>query len=596
MHTIGIDFGTTKTLVSRIVAETGRPETVRLGQGKDHITTSVFIMNTGEMVFGDEADDRMADPDGVYLRGFKMSLGSSTPVHVQMNSEGEMTLYKASDIVMHFMRYIRTRVQNTVFAGDPVTRAIITRPVEFSPARCEELRQAAIAAGFEEVELTTEPEAAGLAFCRLNDVNAFRHSALIIDWGGGTLDIAHVTREGDRIITHPEYTAGDMTMGGELFDELLWKHVESTLQEKGISHLNHISSLPVIRKNKEKLSFSTNTTLHLSHKNGTCPPIELSRSFFERLISNSLTKAANKIKQLLARIPDADKPEKLLLVGGSCRIPYIQRRLEKASQLPAVSWHLSREAVALGAALWNFPVRFAHTAASVQNDEKIGPLYIPGFHILKGALVGLAIAGGMGALISKCNNDKKNISEHIDEEEILRRDAKKRFDKIPREEYTKHLFIAAASNDFYLLELLINVTNINTTDGEDKTPLYWAARNGHHKCVELLIKNRANVNKADQHDKTPLYWAADGGHTECVRLLINAGADVNKAGSNGKTPLYWAEKNGHTECARLLRMAGAVASRDNDTRARSKATIPEPGTATLSLLALAALAARRRRK
>lgn len=87
MHTIGIDFGTTKTLVSRIVAETGRPETVRLGQGKDHITTSVFIMDTGEMVFGDEADDRMADPDGVYLRGFKMSLGSNTPLHVQMNSE-----------------------------------------------------------------------------------------------------------------------------------------------------------------------------------------------------------------------------------------------------------------------------------------------------------------------------------------------------------------------------------------------------------------------------------------------------------------------------------------------------------------------------
>lgn len=97
MHTIGIDFGTTKTLVSYIKSRTGEAETVRLGQGTDHISTSVFIKDNGEMLFGDEADDRLTEADGVYLRGFKMSLGNSTPVYVQMNDEGELIQYMAAE-------------------------------------------------------------------------------------------------------------------------------------------------------------------------------------------------------------------------------------------------------------------------------------------------------------------------------------------------------------------------------------------------------------------------------------------------------------------------------------------------------------------
>ena len=353
MHTIGIDFGTTKTLVSRIKSRTGEAETVRLGQGTDHIPTSVFIKDNGDMLFGDEADDRLTEADGVYLRGFKMSLGNSTPVYAQMNDEGELIQYMAAELVTRYLSYIRTRVQETVFAGEPITRAIITRPVEFSPARCEELREAAIAAGFAEVELTTEPEAAGLAFCSLNDAQAFRHSALIVDWGGGTLDFALVTRENNHIIPHPNLTAGDVTVGGECFDYLLWSYAENQLRKHAIFNVNPVAMLPIIRKNKERLSASDTATLRLSHENGTCPPIELTQQLFNRLINDSVERAAGKIMQLLERIPEADKPEMLLLVGGSCRIPYIKRKLEEVCKLPAVSWHLSREAVSLGAALWD---------------------------------------------------------------------------------------------------------------------------------------------------------------------------------------------------------------------------------------------------
>ena len=352
MHTIGIDFGTTKTLVSRIKAKTGEAETVRLGQGKDHISTSVFIANNGEMCFGDDADDRISDPDGTYLRGFKMHLGYSTPELSIADEEGELISYTAADIVTHYLRHIRQRVQETVFAGQPVTHVTITRPVNFTAAPCEELRKAALNAGFEHVELTTEPEAAGLAFCRLNDAEAFRHSALIVDWGGGTLDFALVTRENDRIVTHPHLTDGDMSLGGDLFDQQLWDFAISELFQKGVSELNHITAMPIVRKNKEKLSSMTATTMRFPHGQGTCPPISLTRDLFNQLIEEHVEKAADKIMRLLEKVPQEDKPEVLLLVGGSCKIPLIQTKLEEICNLPAKSWHLSREAVALGAALW----------------------------------------------------------------------------------------------------------------------------------------------------------------------------------------------------------------------------------------------------
>ena len=529
MHTIGIDFGTTKTLVSRIIARTGEPETVRLGQGTDHIPTSVFIMDNGEMMFGDEADDRITDPDGVYLRGFKMKLGTSTPVYAHWNEEGELNNYMASKLATRYLSYIRTRVQNTVFAGEPITRAIITRPVEFSPARCEELRQAAIAAGFDEVELTSEPEAAGLAFCRLNDTRAFHHSALIVDWGGGTLDFALVTRENNRIITHPHYTAGDTTMGGERFDEMLWNYAETHLRQQGINNVNEVAMLPIVRKNKEKLSSSQKTTLRLSHEFGACPPIELTQTLFNALIQNFVEQAAEKIIQLLESIPAADKPEMLILIGGSCHIPYIKDKLEEVCQLPAVSWHLSREAVSLGAALWN---KEDTTPEKVYQQPTVS---LPPSHedvSLSAALWNKEKSAAQMALQSR---------------------------KITEEQYSSKLITAARENDTELLRLLIEAgADVNAMEEEHgDTPLTLAAFGGHCECVSLLINSGANVNKKNKWDDTPLHRAVCGGHDACAELLIAAGAKVNKKNKCGQSPLLLAAEKGYNECMKLLIAANA---------------------------------------
>ena len=357
MHTLGIDFGTTKTLVSRIDAATGQPVTIRLGMGTDYIPTTVYIEENGQIYFGEDADDRLADNTGAYIRGFKMRLGSAMPLHIQFGEDGSITKICARDLVREYLSYIRERVERQVFMQEGSARkAVITRPVNFSPVQLEELKQAALDAGFSEVTLTTEPEAAGLAFCRLNASKAFNRSALIVDWGGGTLDFALVTRDGNTIHTHPRLTDGDTTMGGERFDEVLWNYTEQQLRQQGCTHINPILALPVIRRAKERLSMGTQTTMRLTNQDGACPPVHITRDIFNALIIDNIEQATHKVRQLIAAIPAAHKPEMLLLVGGSCLIPLIKEHMESACGLPAYSWNLSREAVGLGAVLSNAPV------------------------------------------------------------------------------------------------------------------------------------------------------------------------------------------------------------------------------------------------
>lgn len=356
MHTLGIDFGTTKTLVSRIDAATGQPVTIRLGMGTDYIPTTVYIEENGQIYFGEDADDRLADNTGAYIRGFKMRLGSAMPLHIQFGEDGSITKICARDLVREYLSYIRERVERQVFMQEGSARkAVITRPVNFSPVQLEELKQAALDAGFSEVTLTTEPEAAGLAFCRLNASKAFNRSALIVDWGGGTLDFALVTRDGNTIHTHPRLTDGDTTMGGERFDEVLWNYTEQQLRQQGYTHINPILALPVIRRAKERLSIGTQTTIRLTYQDGACPPVHITRDIFNALIIDNIEQATHKVQQLIAAIPAAHKPEMLLLVGGSCLIPLIKEHMESACGLPAYSWNLSREAVGLGAVLSNAP-------------------------------------------------------------------------------------------------------------------------------------------------------------------------------------------------------------------------------------------------
>ncbi|MBC6402962.1 MAG: ankyrin repeat domain-containing protein, partial [Hyphomonadaceae bacterium] len=111
--------------------------------------------------------------------------------------------------------------------------------------------------------------------------------------------------------------------------------------------------------------------------------------------------------------------------------------------------------------------------------------------------------------------------------------------------------------------------DVNARDSDDKTPLHWAAQNGHAETVAALARAGADVNARDSDDKTPLHWAAQNGHAETVAALARAGADVNARDKDGHTPLHWATYNDHAETVTALVKAGA------EVDARTKGTFGE---------------------
>ncbi|KAM6512088.1 hypothetical protein FALCPG4_017074 [Fusarium falciforme] len=95
-----------------------------------------------------------------------------------------------------------------------------------------------------------------------------------------------------------------------------------------------------------------------------------------------------------------------------------------------------------------------------------------------------------------------------------------------------------------LLLLVTGKVNVDTKDGNCRTPLLWAAKNGHEAVVRLLLDRGARTEAADEDDWTPLLWAAAKGHVAIVRLLLDRGAHTEAADRGGRTPLSYAALNG----------------------------------------------------
>ena len=117
-NTIGIDFGTTKTMVSYFNSATGRVELVRLGHDRDSIPTTVHVDENGEFLFGEDADRQFEkDPEG-YCRAFKLHLGENDPMLLRSEETAE-------SLAARFLRCIREECEKSVFHGESVTSATV---------------------------------------------------------------------------------------------------------------------------------------------------------------------------------------------------------------------------------------------------------------------------------------------------------------------------------------------------------------------------------------------------------------------------------------------------------------------------------------
>lgn len=353
---IGIDFGTTKTLVVYPSQQGDKPEIAHLGRERNSLPTSAFFGESGTWEFGDDADDYACDEVLAerYVSKFKLKLGSRQPV-LQVFNGDSFSSFTAREVTIEYLRYIRITCEKEIFNGHSVTEAVITHPIHFSPAQIEDLRYAAEQAGFSCVKLMREPEAAGTAFCRLCPKEVFNGTALVVDWGGGTLDLALVSREDGNIMIHDNYVAGTDTIGGVVFDELLWKYVANRIQqESGVSLAMDSKDFIRLQKKKicaakEKLSRTERATLTLSGSLGAYPTMKMTREELEKTIQPCVQAGIESIRALLGRIREQTlRPSQVLLIGGSSQIPLISKLIEEATGLPCRRWQYSHEAVALG--------------------------------------------------------------------------------------------------------------------------------------------------------------------------------------------------------------------------------------------------------
>jgi actin-like ATPase involved in cell morphogenesis len=349
---IGIDFGTTKTMVAEFDPVRTFAKVRKLGLSGDEMPTSMYVTDTDEVLFGDDADDEGIHDSTNHIRRFKMLLGKSTETQFGSNSA------KPTDLVAKFLSHLRGRLESEVFHR-PVEHVVLTVPAMFGPAQRKDLTLAAERAGFKKVELLAEPVAAGIAYCDHHTDLSKNLRFLVVDWGGGTFDFAVVERNGaDECKVLLEYVGGASGIGGEDLDDELWLAVSEMLKNTGSQPLElqpkheRGKYWRELTRAKEGLSTKINLTMNFTIDGGKLERIPIDRSKLEEVFHEKVHQGARQVAELVERCRrNGRTPEFILLAGGTSRIPMIPKLLEQVAGLPCRTWSEGRDAIALGAAI-----------------------------------------------------------------------------------------------------------------------------------------------------------------------------------------------------------------------------------------------------
>ena len=349
---IGIDFGTTKTMVAEYDSERKMAKVQRLGRGGFEMPTSIYVTEHEEVLFGDDADDEGLLDSSNHIRRFKMLLGKST--RTQFGTKTATPI----DLTSEFLTHVRTRLESEVLHQE-VEGLVLTVPAMFGPAQRKDLTTAAERAGFKRVELLAEPVAAGIAYCDHHADLSKNLRFLVVDWGGGTFDLALVERNGAydcKVIG--EFVTGTDDIGGEDLDDELWVVASGLVQAAGFQSLELQPKHEWgkyrrdLTRAKESLSIKTQVTINFTLDSGRLARIPMDRPKLEEVFSEKIQKGARQVAELVARCRKSEnQPDFILLAGGTSRIPMIAQILETATGLQCRAWSEGRDAIALGAAI-----------------------------------------------------------------------------------------------------------------------------------------------------------------------------------------------------------------------------------------------------
>ena len=344
---IGIDLGTTNSCVA--VMEGGKPTVVTNTEGQRTTPSVVGFAKNGERLVGDAAKRQAVTNSDKTVSSIKRHMGTDFKVSIDDKR------YSPQEISAMILQKLKADAEN--YLGEKVTEAVITVPAYFNDAQRQATKDAGKIAGLEVKRIINEPTAAALAY-GLDNENEQR--IMVYDLGGGTFDVS-VIEIGDGVI-EVLATAGDNRLGGDDFDERITRYmIDEFKKQEGVDLSLDKMALQRLKeaaeKAKKELSSATTTNINLPFITATAEgpkhfDMNLTRAKFEELVSDLIERTVIPVQNALrdAGIRPLEL-SKVLLVGGSTRVPAVQEKVKQLTgQEPSKTLNPD-ECVALGASI-----------------------------------------------------------------------------------------------------------------------------------------------------------------------------------------------------------------------------------------------------
>ena len=345
--TIGIDLGTTNSVVA--VMEGGKPTVIANAEGSRTTPSIVGFSKTGERLVGQLAKRQaIVNPDKT-VASIKRHMGDNYKVNIDGKD------YTPQEISSMILRKLADDASN--YLGEKVTSAVITVPAYFNDAQRQATKDAGKIAGLDVLRIVNEPTAAALAYGLEKDKT---EKVLVFDLGGGTFDVS-ILEIGDGV--HEVLsTSGDTHLGGDDFDQKVMDWIcEEFKKQEGIDLTGDKQAMQRVKEAAEKAKceqssvFETNINLPFITADANGPKhldLNLTRAKFEELSYDLLERCKKPVEQAIsdAGISKSDINE-VVLVGGSSRIPAVQKLVKEYTGKEPNQSVNPDEVVAVGAAI-----------------------------------------------------------------------------------------------------------------------------------------------------------------------------------------------------------------------------------------------------
>ena len=344
---IGIDLGTTNSCVA--VMEGGQPTVIANAEGARTTPSVVAFTKSGERLVGEPAKRQAVTNADKTISSIKRDMGTDRGRTIDDKK------YSPQQISAMILQKLKGDAEN--YLGEKVTEAVITVPAYFNDAQRQATKDAGKIAGLDVKRIINEPTAAALAYGLDNEKE---QKIMVYDLGGGTFDVS-VIEIGEGVI-EVLATSGDNRLGGDDFDQRIVDWMLSEFKSKeGVDLSGDKMAMQRLKeaaeKAKKELSASTTTNINLPFITATAEgpkhfDMDLTRAKFEELVHDLIERTAEPVKRALSDAGiSASELGKVLLVGGSTRVPAVQDKVRQLTgQEPSKTLNPD-ECVALGASI-----------------------------------------------------------------------------------------------------------------------------------------------------------------------------------------------------------------------------------------------------